>query len=160
MRDVDGKAWIVSARVDDRHPGLDRQDALVDGGRRVGHGQRRADQLPRASVDDDRDVAEFGLHGVTLGGLREVGDELERIEAGLARLVERQPDRGRLGIRVRRPGKGAVVGFDRLAERHPDRELALVVTLVGVQLRAGRVAGHPQPVRHAQPAVVRDAVPS
>ena len=88
-------------------------------------------------------MAEFGLDGESLGGLREIGDELECIEAGLARLVERQPDRGGLGIRVRGARQRAIVGFDRFAECHPDRELTLVVTLVGVQLGARRVAGHP-----------------
>ena len=159
MREVDGKAWIVSARVSTGTRALIARTHSWIAAEASGHGHGGPGQLARAPVDDDRDVAEFGLHGVALGRLREVGDELERVEARVARLVERHADRGRLGVRVGRARQRAVVGFDRFAERHPDRELALVVTLVGVQLRAGRVAGHPQPVRHAQPAVVRDAVP-
>ena len=107
-------------------------------------------------VDDDRHVPDLGLDRVALGARREVGDELERVDAGLLRALEREPDRRRLRVGVGRPRQGAVVGRDGLAERHPDRELALVVRLVGVQLGAGRVADDPQPVGDAQPPVARE----
>ena len=99
----------------DRDVGLDRHDALMDRGGGVRAGHRRADQLARGPVDDDRHVAERGLDRVALGARREVGDELERVEAGLARRLEGDPDRGRLRVRVRRPRQGAVVGLDGLA---------------------------------------------
>ena len=81
-------------------------------------------------------------------------DAFERVEPGRQRLVEGQPHRRGLRVGVGRPGQGAVVGEDGLAEGHPDRQLALVVALVGVELWAGRVADEPEPVRHAEPAVV------
>ena len=71
------------------------------------------------------------------------------------RLVERHPDRRGLRIGVRRPRQRAVVGLDVLAEGHPDRQLALVVRLVGVQLRPGRVADDPEAVGDPQAAVAR-----
>ena len=45
-------------------------------------------------------------------------------------------------------------------ERHPDRQLALVVGLVRVELRAGRITDHPQPVGDAQPPIARERRPS
>ena len=60
-----------------------------------------------------------------------------RVPASRAPL-ERHADERRLRIGVGRAWQRAVVGRDVLAERHPDGQLALVVRLVGVQLRAGR----------------------
>ena len=71
------------------------------------------------------------------------------------RLLEGQADRGRLGVGVGRSRQRPVIGLDVEAERHPDRHLALVVALVGVELGSGRVADHPQAVGHAQPTVAR-----
>ena len=131
----------------------------MDGGRGVGAGHRRADQLARAAIDDDRDVPHLGLEGVAPRALGEVGDQLERVETAVERLLEGQPDRRRLGLGVGRPGQRAVVGHHRLAERHADRDLALVVRLVGVQLRPRRVADDPQAVGQAQPPVTRERRP-
>ena len=89
MRDVDGKAWIVSARTSIVHVRPDRDDAFVDRRRGVRAGHRGADELARRPVDHDRHVAERGLDRVALGARREVGDELERVDAGLARRLER-----------------------------------------------------------------------
>ncbi len=144
----------------DRDPGPDRQHAFVDRRRGVGAGHRGADELARRAVDDDRHVAELGLDRVAPRARGEVGDQLERVEPGVDRAVEGQPDRRRLGVRVGRARQGPVVGPDRLAERHPDRQLALVVALVGVQLRAGRVADDPQPVGDPQPPVARERRPA
>ena len=72
---------------------------------------------------------------------------------------EGQPDRRSLGLGVGRPGQRAVVGHHRLAERHADRDLALVVRLVGVQLRSRRVADDPQAVGQPQPPVARERRP-
>ena len=143
MREVDGKAWIVSASVSTGTRALIARTHSWIAAEASGTAMAAPASSRVRPVDDDRDVAEFGLHGVALGRLREVGDELEGIEARVARLVERHADRGRLGIRVGSARQRAVVRFDRFAECHPDGELTLVVTLVGVQLRAGRVAGHP-----------------
>jgi hypothetical protein len=158
MREVEGKGVDRLGQGLDRHPDLDRQDAFVDRSRGVRHGHGGAGELTRPPVDHDRDVPELRFDRVTLGRLRKVGDELEGVEARVACLVEGHADRRAFGLRVGGTREGPVVGFDRLAECHPDRELALVVTLVRMQLRAGCVAGHPQPVCDAQPAVVRDAV--
>ena len=83
MRGVEGKAWIVVGQDIDRDVGLDRQHALVDRGGGVRAGDGGADQLARRAVDDDRHVAELGLDRVAAGARREVGDELERVEAGV-----------------------------------------------------------------------------
>ena len=131
----------------------DRDHALVDGGGRVRAGHRRADQLAGRPIDDDRDVAGVGLDRVALRALREVGDALERVEPGGPGLVEGHAHRRRLRVHVRRPRQRAVVGDDRLAQGHPHGQLALVVALVGVQLRSGRVARHPQAVGELEPAV-------
>ena len=94
----------------DRDVRLDRQDALVDRGRGVRAGHRRPDELAGRAVHDDRDVADRGLDGVAPGARREVGHELEGVQAGVARLVEGESDGGRLGIRVGGARQGAVVG--------------------------------------------------
>ena len=70
------------------------------------------------------------------------------------RLVEGQPDRGQLGVGVGRPRQRAVVGRDGFAARHADGQLALVVGLVRVQLRARRVADQLEAIADAQPTVV------
>ncbi len=88
----------------DGHVRLDRQHALVDGGGRVRAGHRRADELTGRSIDHDRDVPERRFDGVAAAALREVGHELECVEAGLLRRLDGHPDERRLGIRVRRPG--------------------------------------------------------
>ena len=141
-------------------PGPDREHAFVDRGGGIGAGHGRPDQLAAGPIDHDRDVPELGLDGIALGALREVGDQLERVEPGLAGALQAEPDERRLGIRVGRPGQRPVIGDDRLAERHPDGQLALVVALVRVELRAGRVADHPQSVGDAQPPVARERRPS
>jgi hypothetical protein len=61
-------------------------------------------------------------------------------------------------VHVRRTRQCAVVGHDVLAERHADRQLPLVVALVGVQLGSGGIPRDPQPVGDAQPAVARVGV--
>ena len=132
----------------------------MDGGRGVGAGHRRADQLARAAVDDDRHVPPLGLERVAPRALGKVGDQLERVETAVERFLERQPDRRGFGLGVGRPGQSAVVGHHRLAEGHPDRDLALVVRLVGVQLRSRRVADDPQAVGQAQPPVTRERRPA
>jgi hypothetical protein len=50
--------------------------------------------------------------------------------------------------------------MDVEAHRHPDRELALVVGLVGVELGPGRIADDPQPVGDVEPAVPREREPA
>ncbi len=155
MRDVDGKAWIVSARTSIGHACLDGQDAFVDGGRRVGHGHRRTDQLARGPIEDQGHVAEVRLDRVALDRGREVRHQLEGIEPGRLGSVEGQADRGQLGLDVGRPRQGAVVGRDGFAARHPDRQLALVVALVRVQLRSRWVADEPQSVADPQASVTR-----
>ena len=119
---------------------LDREHALVDRRGGVGAGDRRADQLPRAAVDDDRDVPQLGLERVAAAALREVGDLLERVDALLLRGLERDTDERRLGVGVGGAGQRTVVGRDLLARRHPRGQLTLVVGLVRVELGAGRIA--------------------
>ena len=140
----------------DRDVRPDRQHTLMDRGRRIRAGHRRPDELARLPVERQGDVADLRLEGVAARRRREVGDVLDRVDPLRLRLLEGQPDRGGLGIGVGRPGERPIVGVDLEAHRHPDRELALVVGLVGVELRAGRVADDPQPVRDTQPPVARE----
>ena len=120
--DVDGDA------------GLDGEDALVDGRRRIGTRDRGPDELARCPIYHDRHVPELGFEGVAARALREVGDQLEGVEPCLPRALERHPDRRRLRLGIGRPRQRPVIGRDRLAERHPDGDLPLVMGLVRVQL--------------------------
>ena len=134
----------------DGNPGPDGKDALMDGRRGIGTGHRGADELAGRSIHDDRHVAEGRLDTVPARTPSEVGDQLEGVQAAVPGFVERQADRGRFGLCIRRARQGPVVRHDRLAEGHPDREFALVVALVGVEFGAGRVAHDPEAVRDAQ----------
>ena len=129
-----GKAWIVSARVSSLVCELDRQDRLVNGlrGTRSGQGTPRPPSL--GPVDDD-DHVPAGLGGEALGRAGHVLFELDRVHAGLARLLDLQPDRCGLWIGVGGSRDGAQVGSNVVAEGHPDDHLPLVVGDVGVELR-------------------------
>ena len=86
MRDVDGKAWIVSARTSIGTRALiARTHSWI-----AAEASGQAIAAPTSSrVARSTTIVtwpNFGLDGVALGALREVGDELERVEAGLARL--------------------------------------------------------------------------
>ena len=159
IRDVDGKAWIVSARTSIGTCALIATTHSWIAADASGQAIAAPTSSRDRPVHDDRHVPERRLDRVALGARREVGDELEGVEAGLERAVEREPDRRRLGVGVGRPRQRPVVRGDRLAERHPDRDLALVVRLVGVELGTGRVADDPQAVADAQPAVARERRP-
>ena len=85
MRDVDGKAWIVSARTSIGTRALIASTHSWIAADASGQAIAAPTSSRDRPVDDDRHVAELGLDPVALGGRREVGDELERIDAGLLR---------------------------------------------------------------------------
>ena len=147
------KAWIVAARTSIVRAWIARTHSWITASVRAG--DRGADQLARRPVDDDRHVAQRRLDAVAAAALGEVRDELERVEPGLPRRLDRHADEGRLRIGVGRARQGAVVGLDVVAERHPDGQLALVVRLVGVELGSGGVADRVQAVGDPQPPVAR-----
>ena len=134
----------------DRDSRLDREDALVDRRGRVWAGHRRPDELARAPVHDDRHVPGGCLHRVAPGARRVGGDALEGIDPGCQRLVQREADGCHLRRGVGGPRQRPVVGFHGLTESDPHDQLALVVALVGMQFRPGRIAGDPQAVGQAQ----------
>ena len=123
----------------DRNPGLDRQDALVDRGRRVGCRHRRPDELARPAVDDDRHVAEARLDRVALGRFGEVGHALERVDPLPLRLVEAQG----LKIQLRSPMTPVVkLAFDGLCDDSTIGQLEAVLAWALAQdLPRGSLAG-------------------
>ena len=142
---MDGKAWIVSARTSTFSLALIARTHSWIAAEASGTAMAAPTSSRLARSIDDRDVAELGLDRVALGRRREVRDELEGVDARLVRLLEGQADEGQLGIGVGGPGEGPVVGRDRVTEGHPDRPLALVVGLMGVQLGSGRITDQEQP---------------
>ena len=160
IRDVDGKAWIVSARTSIGTRALIARTHSWIAADASGQAIAAPTRVLERAVDQDRDVAERRLDAVAARRRREVGDELEAVEARGCRLVRGQADRRRLGIHVRRPGQGSIVRRDVVPECHPDRHLALVVGLVRVELRTGRVADHPEAVREPEPPVARERRPT
>ena len=81
IRDVDGKAWIVSARTSTVTRALIARTHSWMAAEASGQAMRRADELAARPIDDDRHVAEIGLDGVALGRGRERRRHLERIAA-------------------------------------------------------------------------------
>ena len=81
MREVDGKAWIVSARTSIVTWALIATTHSWIAAEASGQAIAAPTSSRVRAVDDDRHVAELGLDRVALGARREVGDELERVEA-------------------------------------------------------------------------------
>ena len=136
-----------------RRLGVDRQRGFVDRGRGVGRHYRCPDQRPNPLVHDDREMAELRLEPVAAGGRGEIRDELQRVDPGRFGLVHVRPNRRNFRIEKDRTRNCAVVGLDVLAERHPDREPALVVADVREELRARGIADQIHVVSDPQPAV-------
>ena len=118
----------------------------MDRRRRVRAGHRRADHLARRPVERRPSRGRSSPRPRSPSPSSRSPPRTRPRRCRPPGLVEGQPDRRRLGVGVGRPGQGPIVGPDVEAHRHPDRDLALVVALVGVQLRPGRIADHPQPV--------------
>ena len=89
IRDVDGKAWIVSARTSIVTWALIATTHSWMAADASGQAIAAPTSSRRGPVDHDRHVPELGLEGVAPRALREVGDELEGVEPGVERLVER-----------------------------------------------------------------------
>ena len=157
MRDVDGKAWIVSARTSigtrARIASTHSWIAAEASGQAIAAPMR----VPRRAVDDDRHVAALRLDARSprVDVAKSATNSTASIPSACACSSADADERGlRVGVRGAR--QRPVVGLDRVAEGHPHRDLALVVRLVRVQLGAGRVADDPQPVGEAEPAVARE----
>ena len=159
MREVDGKAWIVSARTSIGTRALIASTHSWMAAEASGQAIAAPTSRRGAAIDFDRDVPDFRfIDGIALRGLRVSATNSNASRPRSSALEVVTPPRRLLGS-VGRPGQRAVVGHHGLAERHPDRDLALVVGLVGVQLGSRRVADDPQAVRHAQPPVARERRP-
>ena len=122
-------------------------------------GPARNTRRPSPRPVDDDDHVPAGLGGEALGRAGHVLFELDRVHAGLARLLDLQPDRCGLWIGVGGSRDGAQVGSNVVAEGHPDDHLPLVVGDVGVELRPGGIAGDPQPRGELESIVRRDLAP-
>ena len=155
IRDVDGNAWIVSARTSTGTRALIASThswiAADASGQAIA--APMSSRLARSTTIVTWPKSPR-RHSPSTSS--RIGDAPRTRRARRARLVDGQPDRRRLGVGVGRSRQGPVVGLDPLAERHPDRDLALVVGLVGVELGPGRIADDPQAVGHLEPAVARE----
>ena len=91
MRDVDGNAWIVSARTSTGVRALIASTHSWIAADASGQAIAAPTSCPRGAVDDDRHVAELGLDRVAATALGEVGDLFERVEAASRALSSDRP---------------------------------------------------------------------
>src|SRR5205814_1515597 len=123
----------------DRSAELHREHRFVDRLRCRGPADERADDDLVLAIDDDRDVA-LRLAHVAFGARRKVRGLLIRVDAAVLRLIQKETDRGGLGIGVYGARRRAEIRADAVAERDLHRGLALVVAEMGRQLVTDAVA--------------------